>query len=277
MKELAISIALLGVIAFSQAQVSNAKTASVGINGNCGMCKRTIEKAGSAKGLAVVSWDADTQSASVTYDSAATTLDAVLKRVAYAGYDNDGYLAPAEAYAALHACCRYERRPQAAAVTAAHPVATESMAHHQGQARPIDRVLDAYFALKDALIAGEAGSVPPLATALSTQLEGLATPDAKKAASVSAEVAGVTSIDGQRAVFARLSENLYGLAKANTPTVTVYYQHCPMYSDGKKKGANWLSAGKAIRNPYYGDRMLTCGSVAETLGGGSRTRTHQHE
>jgi hypothetical protein len=29
--------------------------------------------------------------------------------------------------------------------------------------------------------------------------------------------------------------------------------------------ANWLSDQKEIANPYYGNSMLTCGSVKETL------------
>jgi hypothetical protein len=32
-----------------------------------------------------------------------------------------------------------------------------------------------------------------------------------------------------------------------------------MYNDGK--GAVWISEAKAIKNPYYGSQMLTCGSV----------------
>jgi len=31
------------------------------------------------------------------------------------------------------------------------------------------------------------------------------------------------------------------------------------------KGAVWLSAKKDIRNPYYGEAMLTCGSTSEEL------------
>ena len=45
---------------------------------------------------------------------------------------------------------------------------------------------------------------------------------------------------------------------------TVYYQHCPMYNQ-KKGGADWLSLDKAIKNPYLGSKMLTCGSIAQTL------------
>jgi hypothetical protein len=35
--------------------------------------------------------------------------------------------------------------------------------------------------------------------------------------------------------------------------------YCPM------KKANWLSSSATIKNPYYGNSMLTCGKVVETL------------
>ena len=43
----------------------------------------------------------------------------------------------------------------------------------------------------------------------------------------------------------------------------IYVQHCPM-ADGNT-GADWLSLEKAIKNPYFGDKMLTCGSVVEVI------------
>jgi Cu(I)/Ag(I) efflux system membrane fusion protein len=30
-------------------------------------------------------------------------------------------------------------------------------------------------------------------------------------------------------------------------------------------GGDWLSLEKAIENPYFGDKMLTCGSVVKVL------------
>jgi len=45
----------------------------------------------------------------------------------------------------------------------------------------------------------------------------------------------------------------------------VYKQYCPMAFDGK--GAFWLSSSEEIRNPYYGDKMLKCGRVEETISG----------
>jgi hypothetical protein len=42
-------------------------------------------------------------------------------------------------------------------------------------------------------------------------------------------------------------------------TNTLYEQYCPM------KKATWLSESAAIKNPYYGSQMLTCGKTTETL------------
>jgi hypothetical protein len=50
------------------------------------------------------------------------------------------------------------------------------------------------------------------------------------------------------------------VSKQETPT---YYQFCPMAKDGK--GANWLSKENAVKNPYYGTMMLSCGKVIETI------------
>ena len=44
---------------------------------------------------------------------------------------------------------------------------------------------------------------------------------------------------------------------------TWYVSFCPMYDDDR--GAYWLSEFEQIKNPYFGDMMLRCGEVRETL------------
>ncbi len=279
MKAIFLFAALLQAGSALSAQLPNAKTETLRIAGKCSLCKQAIETAASKKGEAMLAWDLDSHLAELTYDSATTNADEVLKRVAYAGYDNERYLAPAEAYAALDECCRYERVPQAIAAVASVEARRTGKAEagHKGHVPSIDGALEAYFALKDALVEGKAEGIPSRATGLAKLLEALSAPEAKKTASAAREVAKGKTIEGQRAAFAKLSESFHALAKANPPAATVYYQHCPMYTHGKVKGANWLSAEKAIRNPYYGDRMLTCGSVVETLGGKSAPQHRDHE
>jgi len=71
-------------------------------------------------------------------------------------------------------------------------------------------------------------------------------------------------IDEQRKAFSGLSNELYGIIKIfGLMGKTVYYQFCPMAFN--EKGAFWLSTTKEIRNPYFGNQMLTCGEIKETL------------
>ena len=57
----------------------------------------------------LVNWDTNTKTATVTYDTKKTNLDAILKRVADAGYDNEKFSAPNAVYDELHGCCQYDR------------------------------------------------------------------------------------------------------------------------------------------------------------------------
>ncbi|EMR02723.1 DUF3347 domain-containing protein [Cesiribacter andamanensis] len=73
-----------------------------------------------------------------------------------------------------------------------------------------------------------------------------------------------TELSAQRNYFGRLSKHTTELVKGfGTGQGSLYYQYCPMAFDDK--GGYWLSDSKEIRNPYYGDEMLTCGRVAQTL------------
>lgn len=91
------------------AQIKNTKTEEVKISGNCGMCKKTIEKAGSLKDVASVEWNKETKMATLTYDAKKTNQDEILKRIANAGYDSEKFAAPDNVYNDLHGCCQYDR------------------------------------------------------------------------------------------------------------------------------------------------------------------------
>ncbi|MBK5285738.1 MAG: DUF3347 domain-containing protein [Bacteroidia bacterium] len=71
-------------------------------------------------------------------------------------------------------------------------------------------------------------------------------------------------LEHQREHFAKLSINFFKMLKAlNVNTTDLYYQFCPMANDNK--GAYWVSEDAKIRNPYFGKRMMTCGSTKETI------------
>lgn len=271
-------IALVFSITSCQAKIKNVKTETKMVYGNCDMCKKTIETAANKSGEAKVVWDKNTKIATLTYDSVKTNADAILKKIAYAGYDNEGYAAPDEAYSKLHACCQYERKGKATAtqadtamnmkhdVASSAPVATEE---------PLDKVFAAYFLLKDALTKDDgvaaAGYARDLSKAigavdmkaLSPALHTVWMKYEEKLDYDAIHIKGVTDTEHQREHFVSLSANMYEVIKLAKPGYTVYYDHCPMYNDGK--GANWLSKESAIKNPFYGATMPTCGKVVETI------------
>jgi Cu(I)/Ag(I) efflux system membrane fusion protein len=72
------------------------------------------------------------------------------------------------------------------------------------------------------------------------------------------------NLDEQRNAFSSLTQSLYLAIKAyGLGNTTAYYEFCPMAFNNT--GGFWLSDSKTIRNPYFGDKMLTCGQVRETL------------
>ncbi|RIV44233.1 efflux RND transporter periplasmic adaptor subunit [Flagellimonas pelagia] len=135
-----------------------------------------------------------------------------------------------------------------------------------------DGLLDNYLQLKDALVASDQQKVKQLAEAGAKQAKELASKEmdamgqshASKVAGDFKTMTQKTTIEEQRKVFISLSENMILIGnQMKGMDKKLYVQHCPMADNNK--GANWLSLEKEIRNPYYGDTMLTCGSVVATI------------
>lgn len=86
------------------------KTDTFKVYGNCGMCKRIIEKAAAGvDGVKSAVWDMKTDMLTVTYNAKKVDLDQIKAAVAASGYDSDSHRAPDEVYNNLHGCCQYER------------------------------------------------------------------------------------------------------------------------------------------------------------------------
>jgi hypothetical protein len=73
------------------------------------------------------------------------------------------------------------------------------------------------------------------------------------------QIAATKDVKRQRERFNDFSNNMFVLAKAIKLSEPVYQQYCPM------KKTYWLSSEAAIKNPYYGNQMLTCGNVSATI------------
>ena len=114
-----IIITLLLIGGNTLAQNKNAK-ASMEVDGVCAMCKARIEKAClNTKGVKFAQWSIETHELKLIYDDRKTDLKTIEKQVLYVGHDVKEKKATDEAYAKVHACCKYrdedikeERQPK---------------------------------------------------------------------------------------------------------------------------------------------------------------------
>lgn len=142
--------------------------------------------------------------------------------------------------------------------------------------KQLSDVFVAYVALKEAFVASDPAKVK---TEASATLKSLASADMKLLTGAAhndwmtylgglegalKKIEASTDIEDQRKAFVDVTDSLYKSIKAfGLGGATAYYEFCPMAFDNQ--GAYWLSNEEKIRNPYFGDKMLTCGNVQEKL------------
>lgn len=75
------------------------------------------------------------------------------------------------------------------------------------------------------------------------------------------------SIEEQRKYFEHVSQHMITLQRqlGHSGMAPYFLAHCPMAFNNR--GASWLQSEKDILNPYFGKKMLTCGSIQQTLTG----------
>ena len=126
-------------------------------------------------------------------------------------------------------------------------------------------LLSSYYNVQDALVSGNANLAATKAAEFGVIAKALdiktLPADSRNGLLTSAdEIAKTKVLKKQREYFATFSEQMFILAKlTKLSPEPIYKAYCPM------KKAAWLSADPAIKNPYYGSAMLTCGKVAETI------------
>ena len=92
-----------------------------------------------------------------------------------------------------------------------------------------------------------------------------------------AAIGSASDIKTAREGFAPLSEELAHLTRTFGAGVTtsIYRIKCPMAF--KNRGATWLQNNRTVVNPYFGEMMLRCGSVIETIAHKDAHEGHSHE
>ncbi|MBT8186489.1 MAG: DUF3347 domain-containing protein [Croceitalea sp.] len=77
------------------------------------------------------------------------------------------------------------------------------------------------------------------------------------------KILDTSDIEVQRTIFSDVTAKMTAIVEASISSGEVYQQFCPMAFNNQ--GGYWLSTKEEIRNPYFGDKMLKCGKVTETI------------
>jgi hypothetical protein len=138
--------------------------------------------------------------------------------------------------------------------------------------------LQGYYQLKDAFVKTDTNLVNAAATRFLPLVAALPTDsieadtalvqmasEFKQTMMAQAQAILVTpDIERKRSSFQPLSDALFDLLRTTKYHQTkVYQQYCPMAFDNA--GAAWLSNSHDIVNPYFGDEMLHCGELRDSI------------
>jgi hypothetical protein len=152
--------------------------------------------------------------------------------------------------------------------------------HTSSFTQSFSELIAAYIGLKDALVASDTAKASAAALKLAVASDSLKineiqgdTGNVIKPTAViysstittSAKgLAGESSIAEMRKEFEMIADNLWQLTRVvRYDGQKLFWHHCPMAFDNR--GAYWISNERQIRNPYFGDAMLECGKVADSL------------
>jgi hypothetical protein len=124
------------------------------------------------------------------------------------------------------------------------------------------KVYNHYIKLKDLLVASDSAKAQTAASDLVIALRKLSGSDST--AELAEKIANSKELSEQRINFTALSNDMINLIKkSEIASGSIYVQYCPMANEGE--GGYWLSSQEEVLNPYYGDDMLHCGEVKETI------------
>lgn len=118
-----------------------------------------------------------------------------------------------------------------------------------------------YINIKKALVQTDAEMAQDNAKQLVADLENTETNAG--IANAARNISTSNDVNAQRTSFSELTKALESELDGALSSGEIYKQYCPMAFEGK--GDYWFSNSEEIRNPYYGDKMLKCGRVEETI------------
>lgn len=160
----------------------------------------------------------------------------------------------------------------------------EAQAFH----RSLEPVFDAYFGMQTALAADDFDAAraflpvlreslaAPVAAGLPADRRTIWLEDMGLARGALERAQQASDISGLRAAFEGLSTALLSVVRelGHDGSATLFEVHCPMAFDNR--GAAWLQNSDTVRNPYFGESMLSCGDVRTNFSARSAEAVDPH-
>ncbi|MGD7651750.1 MAG: hypothetical protein ACQCXQ_00950, partial [Verrucomicrobiales bacterium] len=125
--------------------------------------------------------------------------------------------------------------------------------------------LAAYFPVAKALADDDDEQAKAASVVFQETVVGLPRPEWQALVERAERLAAAADIKSRRAALFAVSASLIEMVRVHgiDQVGDLFVVHCPMAFGGK--GGDWLSAVPTVLNPYFGDAMLTCGNLTDTL------------
>jgi len=129
----------------------------------------------------------------------------------------------------------------------------------------LKKAVGAYLPVASALARDDDESAKIASVEFRQAVAELNLPNSKGVTDGAEQMAAAEDITSRRAALQMVSRALIKLIRDHgvDQLGDLFVVHCPMAFDSE--GADWLSAVPTVINPYYGDSMLTCGNLTDTL------------
>ncbi|WP_298782430.1 efflux RND transporter periplasmic adaptor subunit [uncultured Polaribacter sp.] len=149
--------------------------------------------------------------------------------------------------------------------------ATDKIEFNTAIEKSFQPVINAYINLKDALIKSDVAMASNKSEIFRKALDAISVNERaqthnywSKLHKTSKGINENVSLKQQRKQFQILSDNLIAIIRNFDEIESkLFVQYCPMADNNK--GGSWLSKEEQVLNPYFGDKMLKCGSVKEII------------
>ncbi|SHG29357.1 Protein of unknown function [Salegentibacter echinorum] len=116
-----------------------------------------------------------------------------------------------------------------------------------------------YLEIKIALTKADAGQVQDVAKSMADSFA----EERADMKEIAKKLSKTGNIEKQRRLFAEFTELAGPMFEDALSGGTIYKKFCPMAFNNN--GAYWYADIEEINNPYFGDKMLKCGSVKKTI------------